>query len=72
MPDQELEHTQDPGEPDEPLSPAQAAAGADDELQDTDLRDEIELVADLVVAASASDGPLSLAEIDRILGVRPG
>ncbi len=72
MPDQELERTQDRGEPDDALSAAQPAAGPDDELQDTDLRDEIELVADLVVAASASEGPLSLAEIDRILGVRAG
>jgi hypothetical protein len=76
MPDQELENMQDPGEPDDALSAAPPAAGpaagSDDELQDTDLRDEIELVADLVVAASASDGPLSRAEIDRILGVQPG
>jgi hypothetical protein len=72
MRDQELEPTQDPGEPDESLPPAPTAGGPDDELQDADLRDEIELVADLVVAASGSEGPLSLAEIDRILGVEPG
>jgi len=49
-----------------------AAADADDEnLTDNDLQSEIELVGDLVVAASASDGPLSQDEVDRILGVRP-
>jgi hypothetical protein len=75
MPDQELEHAPgsgEPGEPGERRSPAQADAAPEDELQDTDLREEIELVADLVVAASASEGPLSLPEIDRILGVQPG
>ena len=60
MPEHELDHTVASGVPGE--------TGADD-LQDDDLRQEIELVADLVVAASASDGPLSPAEIDRILGV---
>lgn len=65
MPDQELEHTEDLGEPPDGSGPGEA------ELRDLDLREEIELVADLVVAATASDGRLSLAEIDRILGVRP-
>jgi hypothetical protein len=32
---------------------------------------EIEMYGELVIAASASPGPLTLAEIDRILGVRP-
>ena len=80
MPDQELEHSPDPGEPDEPLRAAgpaaqpaaESATEPDGELEDADLRAEIELVADLVVAASASDGPLSLVEIDQILGVQPG
>jgi len=61
MPEHELDLTAQSGLPGE--------TGADD-LQDDDLRQEIELVADLVVAASASDGPLTTAEIDRILGVR--
>jgi hypothetical protein len=72
MPDQELEHTQHPGAPDRPLPAGSPDAEPDAELEDTDLRAEIELVADLVVAASASEGRLSLAEIDLILGVQPG
>jgi hypothetical protein len=44
--------------------------GAD--LTDGALQDEIELVGDLVVAASASDGPLSEDEIDEVLGVDRG
>jgi hypothetical protein len=49
-----------------------AAADANDEnLTDDDLKSEIELVGDLVVAASASDGPLSQDEVDGLLGVRP-
>ena len=43
-----------------------------DNLTDDDLQSEIELVGDLVVAASASDGPLSQDEVDRLLGVRAG
>ena len=43
----------------------------DDNLTDIDLRYEIELVGDLVVAASASDGPLQQDEVDLLLGVRP-
>ena len=39
------------------------------DLTDGALQDEIELVGDLVVAASASDGPLSEAEIDEVLGI---
>jgi hypothetical protein len=42
-----------------------------DTLTDNDLQSEIELVGELVVAASASDGPLSQDELDRALGVRP-
>ena len=41
----------------------------DDNLTDIDLRYEIELVGDLVVAASASDGPLHQDELDLLLGV---
>jgi hypothetical protein len=39
------------------------------ELTDDALQGEIELVGELVVAASASDGPLTEEEIDRVLGV---
>jgi hypothetical protein len=42
------------------------------ELTDGALQDEIELVGDLVVAASASEGPLSEAEIDQVLGLTAG
>lgn len=42
-------------------------AGA--ELTDDALHDEIELVGDLVVAASASERPLTDEEIDRALGI---
>ena len=40
-------------------------------LEDGELMDEVELTASLIVAANQSEKPLSLAEIDRILGVRP-
>jgi hypothetical protein len=43
-----------------------------DSLSDEDLRSEIELVGELVVAASDGDEPLPQPEIDRILGVDPG
>lgn len=42
-------------------------AGAD--LTDDALQGEIELVGDLVVAASASERPLTDDEIDRALGI---
>jgi hypothetical protein len=45
-------------------------AGA--ELTDGALQDEIELVGDLVVAASASERPLTDDEIDRALGIERG
>lgn len=45
-------------------------AGA--ELTDDALHDEIELVGDLVVAASASERPLTEDEIDRALGIERG
>ncbi len=38
-------------------------------LRDLALEDEITLVGELVVAATASDRPLSPAEIDRALGL---
>ena len=51
-----------------------AAAGTDDEnvdiaLTDDDLESEIELVSELVVAATSSEGPLQQDEVDHILGV---
>jgi hypothetical protein len=63
MPDHDVAHAADSDEPGISSSTA--------DLQDADLRREIELVGDLVLAASASDRPLSVAEIDQILGVRP-
>lgn len=40
-------------------------------LEDDELLDEVELTANLIVAANQSDAPMSLAEIDRILGIEP-
>jgi hypothetical protein len=40
-------------------------------LEDSDLLGEVELTTNLIIAASESDEHLSLAEIDRILGVVP-
>lgn len=40
-------------------------------LEDGDLLSEVELTTNLIIAASESDGPLGVAEIDRILGVTP-
>ena len=39
------------------------------ELTDGALQEEIELVGELVVAASASERPLTDEEIDRVLGI---
>ena len=47
-------------------------AEAQDSLTDGDLQSEIELVGDLVVAATSSQGPLPQDEIDRLLGVEAG
>ena len=49
---------------------ADPIVGAD--LTDGALQDEIELVGDLVVAASASERPLTEDEIDQVLGVDRG
>ncbi len=43
---------------------------ADGRLQDPQALDEIELYGDLVIAASASDDPLSPDQIDQVLGLR--
>ncbi len=40
-------------------------------LEDSDLLGEVELTTNLIIAASESDEPLSLDEIDKILGVAP-
>jgi hypothetical protein len=40
-------------------------------LEDKELLSEVELTTNLIIAASESDGPLSQADIDRILGVVP-
>ena len=40
-------------------------------LQDDELLDEVELTADLIVAANQSDAQMSLSDIDRVLGLRP-
>jgi hypothetical protein len=41
-------------------------------LEDADLLSEVELTTNLIIAASEADEHLTTAEIDRILGVRPG
>lgn len=43
----------------------------DPDLTDETLQGEIELVGDLVVAASGSKGPMSEEDIDRVLGISP-
>ena len=44
----------------------------DSRLQDPQALDEIELYAELVIAASGSDGPLSQERIDAVLGLPAG
>jgi hypothetical protein len=41
-------------------------------LTDDDLESEIELVSELVVAATSSDGPLDQDQVDMLLGLPPG
>ena len=43
---------------------------ADARLEDPTALDEIELYGEMVIAASASDEPLSQEQIDRVLGLR--
>lgn len=38
-------------------------------LEDSDLLGEVELTTNLIIAASESDEPLSIDQIDEILGV---
>jgi hypothetical protein len=40
-------------------------------LEDSDLLTEVELTTNLIIAASESDRPLTIAEIDKILGIAP-
>ncbi|RLV47690.1 hypothetical protein D9V37_16175 [Nocardioides mangrovicus] len=40
-------------------------------LEDDEMLDEVELTANLMVAANRADRPLSQQEIDEVLGVRP-
>jgi hypothetical protein len=44
----------------------------DARLQDPQVLDEIELYGELVIAASASEEPMSRAEIDQVLGLDRG
>jgi hypothetical protein len=44
----------------------------DARLNDRQALDEIELYGELVIAASASEQPLTRDEIDRVLGLAPG
>jgi len=48
------------------MSPAGAQ---DDDLTDDDLKSEIEMVSELVVAATSSDRHLDQDEVDLLLGV---
>lgn len=43
----------------------------DARLHDLEVLEEIELYGELVIAASAHDGPMTVAEIDAVLGVPP-
>jgi len=43
----------------------------DARVHDHDALAEIELYGNLMIAASESDGPLSQAQIDEVLGVKP-
>jgi hypothetical protein len=54
--------------PDAEARPEPAATGTD-ELRDTALHEEIELVGQLVVAATSTPNRLSQQEIDKVLGV---
>ena len=40
-------------------------------LEDRELLDEVELTANLIVAANQSEAQMSVTEIDQILGVVP-
>ena len=40
-------------------------------LEDSDLLHEVELTTNLIIAASEADGPLTIEQIDALLGVVP-
>ncbi|CAN5335415.1 MAG: hypothetical protein H0V13_10455 [Nocardioidaceae bacterium] len=40
-------------------------------LRDEDVLSEIEMTSNLMIAASEHDGPLTQAQVDEILGLRP-
>jgi len=52
-------------------APGSPGHDPDDVLTDDVLESEIELVSELVVAATSSEGPLGQDVVDRILGVSP-
>jgi hypothetical protein len=62
-------NTADTGTPGTPDGGSLSIANDASELSDGALQSEIELVADLVVAASQSETPLTLDQIDEVLGV---
>jgi len=68
-----MTHALDPESVDErDPQPVPASAGPA-ALADDALAEEIELYAEVVVAASESEGPLPEGELDRVLGVdEPG
>ncbi len=41
-------------------------------IHDSEVLDEIEMMTNLIIATSESDGPLTQGRIDGILGVDPG
>ncbi|WP_432546914.1 hypothetical protein [Kineococcus sp. SYSU DK004] len=55
--------------PEHAVAPAEPARDA---LADDALAEEIALYAEVVVAASESDGPLPEGELDRVLGLPGG
>jgi hypothetical protein len=59
-----------PGTPDSAYGDLVTETRAGDALRDDELEDEIALVGELVIAATSSDAPLSLDQIDRALGLR--
>ena len=66
--------TPEPTEPTEPTEQAPVAVPAardrrPDELRDAALHEEIELVGQLVVAATSTPHRLTQVEIDKVLGV---
>ena len=59
-----------PSAPDSAYGDLVTETRAGDALRDDELEDEIALVGELVVAATSSECPLSLEQIDRALGLR--